>query len=1234
MREIIKIAVASINHNDIRHGAVDKDDPEILKYFKKTAADLKAIAPKAKDFLYFTCVMMHAAEASLLDDNGNIRKSADGNDINASCDKQTNGSWVWNSSDSSILPYKNSNNDIFPEEELKKAYKKWVGKPLCLDHQSQSVDMIRGVIIDTVYDEKKKRVIALCALDKQNYPELARKVASGVAASVSMGTAVGKAICTEKGCHRVARVESEFCNHMRAKSCYGEINVDLSPIELSIVVNGADPGAKIRRVIADANKAASYVDKQKLDEAGITTDEAKSIREDIETKIEELQLAAGDNISLPNEGTEIEPPYGQGGRSSRDIEDVPDHSTPEGNVPQAASTARYASDVESILDKLREKVSQLDNFINKMASVKEGSNKTNEDTVMADYKKGYFQGGGGVNEPTPHQVKYPKEDSDSIRNNDDKQMNGQSPFPDVGPVDGMHPGYESFGESEEARKKRLQRLANEQEGRALRRQAAMDKAKDLIRQRREAYFMGGGDVNEPTPNKTKYPNETDYTKIRDNEDKQMNGEKPFPDVGKVDGLYGDDEAKKKKLLRATKLQASFIKAAKPDGSDDVLNSCWNIVAKDEVGNKRLVLSATVKELAGPDRAAKLYAGIATPEYGSKIIQTIREAGLEAAHGIFKGAQWFEEGPDEAKVKSVMQSYEVKKVEDETFRQPTEMEAKMFIQNGMTAPFGYEFRQKKAAQAQVPAPAMPGGQPGAAPDVGGPAPVPAGPVTEMDEDPSYAGETGSSVDKLEDGIRELGNLVAEMEKGVEGLKEEQGELDVTTEVAVEGQPGVTTAAMRKQLNAALIKGFKQAIAKTEDVKEELELVKHVVATGANEGNEELVSSLFSDAETDVKTVKKNVKNMFESFVSYANGNDIMAKLADGNLMPPPSDIEQAEPMPAGGEKGVAMAENTDDDLYNLLNGDVDLAKDDPEDDSEDDEEEAEKDKKEDEKKEKKEEDDDEKEDEDDLISYDADTKSVEGNPNEVAELFKNMSRDERDQLRVKLAQKGIQFSDMLQKAHPQGGFTTDLDVSPEGDLAKVEDLKEAHEDHMDVATSAPRNVREAAASIQRLVTAGQIDPTKDFPGLIAEGLDPQAVQYWKKLWGEAKDPEASKFVGDLVKDYHSKKASDEKQGVQVKIARSFELAYAMAERGLISRDPRSLRQQVDRVMKYDDPSFEDFAKTINKLPVKQASVSDVASVNGMQDNIVTATSAIVPPAVGNSSNELADDFAEAFSGRKY
>src|ERR1700686_4192703 len=250
-----------INNVENTASCVSMVDPEILENFRKFAINLKKIAPKAEDFLYFSAVMLHAAEAAAFNEDGSPKLTAKGDKVEVGWDK-TGGTWRWMSNDSNIKPYKNSNGDIFPEEELVKAYKKWVGKPLCVDHKSSSVEHVRGFIVDTYYDRNLKRVVGLCALDKAGYPQLARQISTGVSNCVSMGTAVGKAICTD--CARVARQEADFCDHMRRKSCYGEINVDLNPIELSIVVNGGDPRANIKHIIAAANTMNSYLDdKQK-----------------------------------------------------------------------------------------------------------------------------------------------------------------------------------------------------------------------------------------------------------------------------------------------------------------------------------------------------------------------------------------------------------------------------------------------------------------------------------------------------------------------------------------------------------------------------------------------------------------------------------------------------------------------------------------------------------------------------------------------------------------------------------------------------------------------------------------------------------------------------------------------------------------------------------------------------------------------------------------------------------
>src|SRR5271166_2367155 len=83
-------------------------DPEILENFRKFAANLKKIAPKAEDFLYFSAVMMHAAEAAALHDDGTPRLTAKGEPIQVGWDK-SNNTLKWTTTDPSIKPYKNSN---------------------------------------------------------------------------------------------------------------------------------------------------------------------------------------------------------------------------------------------------------------------------------------------------------------------------------------------------------------------------------------------------------------------------------------------------------------------------------------------------------------------------------------------------------------------------------------------------------------------------------------------------------------------------------------------------------------------------------------------------------------------------------------------------------------------------------------------------------------------------------------------------------------------------------------------------------------------------------------------------------------------------------------------------------------------------------------------------------------------------------------------------------------------
>jgi len=90
-------------------------DEKIVKRFIKLAKKLKRVAPKAKDFLYGHCVMMHSAEAALINqETGEPLLNKSGEPVNGTFEKfkLDNGkdSVRWISADN-IKPYKNANSD-------------------------------------------------------------------------------------------------------------------------------------------------------------------------------------------------------------------------------------------------------------------------------------------------------------------------------------------------------------------------------------------------------------------------------------------------------------------------------------------------------------------------------------------------------------------------------------------------------------------------------------------------------------------------------------------------------------------------------------------------------------------------------------------------------------------------------------------------------------------------------------------------------------------------------------------------------------------------------------------------------------------------------------------------------------------------------------------------------------------------------------------------------------------
>lgn len=1182
-------------------------DKEIATRFIKMAKNLKKIAPKAEDFLYGHAIMMHAAEAALIDQKtGEPLKRPNGSLVEGKFEPtKVRGfeSVKWVSPDN-IKPYKNANGDIFPEAELIAAHKKWVGKPLCKDHKSDSVDGIRGIVIDTYYDPKFKRVHALFALDRKNYADLARKVETGYANSVSMGTGVGRSVCTE--CANVARTEREFCEHIRARANYGEINLDLNPIELSLVVNGADGLAKIRNIVASMN---NYVSKKQERISELMADRCVNPTElqaladsvaDIQNRLNGLMKVAGDlgeetaatrtimdleeelsKVSDPKKRADLEEMIEnlKNELKEAEIETVEEAESVEPIRPTAGGGQGYATMPKENMESgitgwppfsperrlaskneegeqgaiseislLRDKVDlMIESFNELKTQFKNSKEENNMNSARlrrrAQKRRAYWQGGGGVN--APENLPYDKEDYKEVRDEEDKQMVGD---PLETGSEGLHPGDKEV-------KERVQR-ASELEER---------------RMKRRAYMQGGGGVNHPDV--LPYPKE-DAESIRHNEDKQM--VEP-DDMGGTDGLFPGDKDLKERIQRA-KLTARFTKVADDQGNVIKDASTWQVLDKS---NGEVLLSATAGEIFGDsleesidgdDQFNTNWDYLSSKEYGKDLLAHIRSEGLEKVAYLLKGAQ--EPGMDMA---------------------PPAPEA-------------------PAAPAE---PAMPA--------------EPEAPSVKVKE------EKGEMQSKVDAALNDMEEKIAEIRELVAGS--DDGELvDIDVNISDEGKGGAAPEAAPAPMDNLL--ASKKKVLEVEgllnEAADELALISEALEKGKPEkalfsaASEALQDSKVVVAEADlILEAAKKKKDEDEAEDKAEDKKDEKKKKAEELLeeaLKVRAQNREAllESLAYGMEDdGEDMGEDMDMDLdsgeVGKMKEDLEaisdmLKADDEEEEEEDDEEEDKKDKKDkDKKKDKDENDEEDEEDEEEDDSMDMMVGYVDEqgayHAHDMAEDHNDdcgmaMDVDEEDHgadmnalasRKAKRQEALSKIADVLGnyqldlgeakgateptyfQAHPDGGTTTELSHT-KTDGARVESLQEVHDKMLDVAKSGPRNVREAAATLNELVVEGKLKP-EQIEGLVAAGkVDPAAAEYYKKYFGMAPDYKGN-YGDELTKEFGEKKKEANLDVEKVKMRRAFDIALEAQKKGVIASTKVAFDKYVDDLMKLDDSGFESMKRVI-------------------------------------------------------
>ena len=109
----------------------------------------------------------------------------------------------------------NQNYDGWPSDELKKAYKTFIGKPVFVNHENHDPTKARGVVVASRYVENgmDKYIEVVQEIDAGRFPKLAHEIKTGGLDSVSMGAEAGFTICSY--CHNKATDLHDMCDHVQ-----------------------------------------------------------------------------------------------------------------------------------------------------------------------------------------------------------------------------------------------------------------------------------------------------------------------------------------------------------------------------------------------------------------------------------------------------------------------------------------------------------------------------------------------------------------------------------------------------------------------------------------------------------------------------------------------------------------------------------------------------------------------------------------------------------------------------------------------------------------------------------------------------------------------------------------------------------------------------------------------------------------------------------------------------------
>lgn len=194
----------------------------------------------------------------------------------------------------------NKNHDGWPSEELQRAYRTFIGKPIFVDHHNSDPKKARGVIVDAALHVEDQHTSSLdpyyasegvdpshlpptwiellLEVDAKKFPRLAKAVVSGDIDGVSMGANVEYSVCSH--CGNTAHTPEEFCKHVISKGAYFDYHTPqglkiskkayenchkIGFFEISFVFDPADETALTSEVITERRAKIAAILKEGTD---------------------------------------------------------------------------------------------------------------------------------------------------------------------------------------------------------------------------------------------------------------------------------------------------------------------------------------------------------------------------------------------------------------------------------------------------------------------------------------------------------------------------------------------------------------------------------------------------------------------------------------------------------------------------------------------------------------------------------------------------------------------------------------------------------------------------------------------------------------------------------------------------------------------------------------------------------------------------------------------------------